>query len=59
MNDTIICKKCDEICQIDGEFPKFSAWCEVCNDYADCDIDGYTADYLASGIDRAYEKSRW
>ena len=60
MNDTIICKKCGEICQIDGEFPKFFAYCDNCQDYVDDkDIDEYTADYLASEIDRAYERSKW
>lgn len=59
MENTILCTKCDTICQIDGEFPKFFAWCDVCNDYATCDIDGYTADYLATKIDEAREQNKY
>lgn len=61
MNDTIECKRCGSICQIEGEFPKFFAWCDTCNDYADADsaVDEYTADYLAAQIDKAHERSKW
>lgn len=57
MNDTIICKRCNEICQIDGEFPKFSAWCDNCRDYVN--VEDYTVDYHTGLIDRAYERSKW
>ena len=57
MNDTVECKRCGSICQIDGEFPKFFAYCDNCQNYVD--VDDYTADYLASEIDRAYEKSKY
>ena len=51
MNDTVICKKCGGICTIDGDFPKFYAWCDTCNDYADYDMGEYAADYLATIAD--------
>lgn len=56
IDDLIECKKCGELCQIDGEFPKFSAWCETCNDYADCNIDAYIVEWFASRIDEEYDK---
>lgn len=59
MTDTIICKKCGEECDIDGEFPKFCAWCETCNDYAEGDgVKDYTEDWFASKIDALHERSR-
>lgn len=59
MNDTVICAKCGETCQVDGEFPKFFAWCDTCDDYASCDMSEYTANYLASRIDDAHDRSKY
>jgi len=50
------CTKCGEICPIDGEYPKFFAWCNTCGTYAEgFDIMDYAADYMASQIDYAYD----
>ncbi len=27
------CKKCGSICRVDGDFPRYLAWCYECNDY--------------------------
>ncbi|MBA7470156.1 hypothetical protein ES707_05434 [subsurface metagenome] len=58
MNDTVICSKCGELCCVDGEFPKFFAWCDMCNDYASCDMGEYTENWLATKTDEAHEKNR-
>lgn len=34
MEDDFECEKCGELCQIDGESPRFFAWCHFCQDYA-------------------------
>ena len=57
MNDAVECKRCGGICMVDGEFPKFFAYCDNCQDYVD--VKDYTIDYHAGLIDRAYERSRW
>lgn len=57
MNDAIECKRCGSICQVDGEFPKFFAWCDICEDYVD--VEDYTVDYFAAQIDKAHERSKW
>ena len=51
MDGYVECRRCGELCNVDGEYPKFFAWCETCNDYADCNMSEYTADYLATKID--------
>lgn len=51
------CPECGELCNIDGEFPKFFAWCDKCDDYVD--LGDYTADYLASRIDDAHDKEKY
>lgn len=33
MQETI-CKKCGESVRVDGDYPKFFAWCDTCGDYA-------------------------
>jgi len=58
MDGYIECRRCGELCMVDGEFPKFYAWCDTCNDYADYDMSEYAADYLATQIDAAYEGHR-
>lgn len=58
MDDLIECRRCGELCQVDGEFPKFFAWCDTCNDYADYDMSEYAADYLATKIDAAHERQQ-
>jgi hypothetical protein len=35
MKNEIECSRCHNICVIDGDFPKYFAWCEVCKDYAE------------------------
>lgn len=49
----VTCKKCGDECQVDGEYPKFFAWCERCNDYATYDMDCYSADWYADQIEAA------
>lgn len=56
MNDLIECKKCGTLCQVDGEFPKFFAYCDTCDDYADYDMEEWTADYMAMIADGRPEK---
>ncbi len=54
MKDEIECSKCKEFCLIDGEFPKFFAWCDTCRDYASgFDVTDYAADYMGNLIDQA------
>ena len=45
---TIICKTCGDECQVDGEFPKFFAFCDTCGGYADYDMNDYTIEYMAN-----------
>ena len=48
----IICTKWKESCIIDGEYPKFFAWCETCADYAEgFDCLEYSADWMGDKID--------
>ncbi len=50
----IVCAKCDTDCQVDGEYPKFFAWCWECNDYAEgFDVCDYGADWMGNAIDEA------
>jgi hypothetical protein len=51
----VICERCGDICCVDGEFPKFFAWCYTCGDYADCDWNEYNADFLSSRADEMNE----
>lgn len=58
MNE-IECKKCGELCVIEGEYPKFHAWCDTCGDYAkgfDC-LD-HAADWMGSKIDEVYDRMK-
>lgn len=57
-NAEIKCSQCGEMCVIEGECPKFYAWCDTCNDYADFDIQEYTADYIGGLIDYTYDHYR-
>jgi len=48
------CKKCREICAVEGDYPKFHAWCDTCKDYAKgFDVFEYAADVMGSRIDEA------
>ena len=59
MTDCVECRRCGELCYVDGEFPKFFAWCEKCKDYADYDMSKYTADWLASATDKEYDRRKY
>ena len=59
MKDIITCKKCGGLCDVDGEFPKFFAWCESCNDYATYNMDEYNADYYSRMIDNIHETKKY
>jgi hypothetical protein len=52
------CGKCGTPCMVDGEFPKFFAWCDTCDDYAA----GFGADelnqYAANRVDNPPERER-
>lgn len=46
------CRKCGSICMVDGDFPKYFAWCEICGDYADgFDVLAYTQEVMADIAD--------
>ncbi len=51
MNGEVTCGKCGDICEVDGEYPEFFAWCEECGDYAVEDMTEYAADYAAGIMD--------
>ncbi len=59
MNE-IECNKCGDICEVDGDYPKYFAWCDTCSDYAGgFDCDEYAADVLAGAIDTAKEERKY
>jgi len=44
------------MCQVDGEYPKFFAWCDECNDYAEgFDAFDYAADWMGDAIDQVMD----
>lgn len=56
MNDTFVCQKCGYLCTIDGEYPKFDAWCDTCKNYAEgFDCLEYAAEHLGNKIDYIYD----
>lgn len=46
--DTIICRKHNKECDVDGDYPKFFAFCEYCNDYADFDMIEYGVNWITN-----------
>lgn len=49
----IECKKCKDMCIIEGAYPRFFAWCENCNTYAEgFDSLEYSEDYIADMVDQ-------
>ncbi len=59
MNE-IVCGKCDCICCIDGEYPRFFAWCEECQDYAEgFDACDHAAEWMAGQIDAAMDREAY
>ena len=50
MTFEVICAKCGDICVVDGDFPKYFAWCDTCHDYAAGFDDGEFAGEVAAGI---------
>lgn len=59
MNE-IECNRCGNICEVDGDYPKYFAWCDTCSDYAEgFDGDEYAADVLAGTIDAAKEERKY
>lgn len=60
MSDEIECKKCGEICVIDGEFPRYFAYCDFCHDYASgFDNEEYAANYIANLIDQEKDRRKY
>ena len=53
MRRWITCKKCGTPCKVDGDYPKFFAFCDTCDDYATYDMDMYAADWMADEVDSA------
>jgi len=57
MRDEVECNRCREVCIIDGDYPKFFAWCDTCKDYAEgFNADEYAADYMGGLIDDTYDR---
>ena len=57
MPTEVKCQRCGEICLIDGEYPRFFAYCDTCDEYVEgFDILEFAADYLGSKIDEAEMK---
>lgn len=53
------CARCGSVCCVDGDFPKFFAWCDTCDDYADgFDCLDYAQDVYAGMIDAAHDRAR-
>lgn len=53
----IECGKCGSICEVDGGFPKFFAWCDECQDYvAGFDADDYSRDMVEFWADKPREQ---
>ena len=53
----VICKKCGTHCEVDGDYPRFTCWCDECNREAEgFDILDYGADWLGDMIDYAKER---
>jgi len=51
-NRKIICTRCGESCEVDGEYPEFICWCEICNDIpGSWNADDFSADYVAAVMD--------
>ncbi|MHA2280086.1 MAG: hypothetical protein ACXAC5_04320 [Promethearchaeota archaeon] len=54
----VTCNKCKSICEVDGEYPKFFAWCDTCDDYADHDMMEFATEWYAGLIDYTYDMMR-
>lgn len=53
------CKKCNNTCTIDGDYPKYFAWCDTCRDYADgFDAHEHAADVMGNLIDSTYDRMK-
>jgi len=58
-NNEFECKRCGNICEVEGEYPRFSCWCDVCDREAwGFDVLEYGSDYLADAIDAEVERRR-
>ncbi len=54
------CTKCGEICEVDGEYPRWFAWCHECNDYAaGFDCLEYGADYMGAMADAVKDEGKY
>ena len=54
MDTEFECEACHNICVVDGDYPKFFCWCDVCHNYAKGFNDAkYAADCLAYHIESA------
>lgn len=59
MTDCVECRKCGSLCYVEWDGYKPLTWCDACNDYPDIDWEALSADWLATKIDAAYEKSKY
>ena len=52
----VICRKCGSECEVDtGDFPKFTVWCDTCEDYADVDYTDVYSDLIEQAIEYSEE----
>ena len=59
MKTEIECGKCETLCFIDGDYPKFFAYCDTCRDYAEgFDATEYATDYISSKIDEVHDRMK-
>ena len=57
MDSEIVCRKCGEACTVEGEMPKFYAWCDTCHDSAaGFDADEYARDVITAIMDSRPER---
>lgn len=50
------CTKCGSDCGIDGEYPKYFAWCDECGDYdKGFNCEEHAADVMSARIDEGQQ----
>lgn len=57
MKNEVECARCGTICQIDGEMPRYFAYCDGCQDYAGgFDSNEYAREVMADIADSRPEE---
>lgn len=54
VNTEVKCSRCGSICTVDGDMPRYFAWCEVCHDY----VGGFDGDEYAREVMAGIADSR-